>query len=269
MPWAFTMRSTSTPKRSALRFFALTVVLFVPFWVLGFLVRVPGLPMSLPLSALGTFCPLAAAVILTRRAGSPGGTRQLLLRVIDAGRLRSWAWLLPIMLVMPAVMFLSFLTMRLMGSDVPVPHARPLAVPLLLVTYFVAAVGEEVGWTAYATDALQARRSALTTAFIVGGMWVACHLVGFWQAHHSASWLAWQSLVTVALRIIMVWLYDRSGGSLFGIILFHATINLSVALFPVAGSYYDPAVTAIIVLAIAVGLVPFYTHRRPTRAMRR
>jgi hypothetical protein len=37
-------------------------------------------------------------------------------------------------------------------------------------------------------------------------------------------------------------------------VLFHAMINLSWALFPVAGSFYDPLVTFII-LSIASGLI--------------
>lgn len=257
---ALASRESTTLRGSAWRFFALAVALFVPFWALGFLARVPGLPMNLPLSALGTFCPLVAAIILARRRGPSGEAGRLLGRIFDVGRLRRWTWLLPAALLMPAVMTLSFLAMRWTGSDLPLPHVRPLAIPLLLAVYFVAAAGEEVGWTAYATDALQATRSALTTALIVGAMWVAAHIVGFWQAHDSVSWLAWQCLVTLALRVVMVWLYNRSGRCLFVVILFHATINLSVTLFPVAGSYYDPAVTAVIVLAIATGLIPLYNR---------
>ncbi|MEJ2292960.1 MAG: CPBP family intramembrane metalloprotease [Deinococcales bacterium] len=249
------MTEADAPPRSPRAFFALTVALLIPFWALGFAAHVPGLPMNLPLSALGTFCPLIAAIILTRRQGGPGHVRRLLRRILDVGAIPRKRWLAPIVLLMPAVMTLSYLAMRAMGKTLPEPHIHALAVPALLLAYLAAAAGEEVGWTAYATDALQARHGALTTALIVGAVWAAIHVIGFWQAHPSVPWIAWQCLVTLTLRIIMVWLYHHSGRSLFGIILFHATINLSVSLFPIGGSHYDPAVTAVILMAIATTLI--------------
>jgi hypothetical protein len=61
----------------------------------------------------------------------------------------------------------------------------------------------------------------------------------------------------VAARIFIVWLYNNMGQSVFGVALFHATMNLSWMLFPVDGSHFDirlggllMAVTAAIVVAV-------------------
>jgi uncharacterized protein len=65
-----------------------------------------------------------------------------------------------------------------------------------------------------------------------------------------------QSIATVAMRVIMGWIYARGGRSLLLAILFHAMINTSYSLFPNGGSGYDPAVMAgvLSIIAGAIGL---------------
>ena len=54
--------------------------------------------------------------------------------------------------------------------------------------------------------------------------------------------LAWWLPGAVAMRIVIVWLYNNAGKSLFAAILFHALINVSRSLtYPTVGSHYDPA----------------------------
>ncbi len=43
----------------------------------------------------------------------------------------------------------------------------------------------------------------------------------------------------MAARILIVWLYNNTGKSVFAVALFHATLNLSWMLFPVYGSHFD------------------------------
>jgi membrane protease YdiL (CAAX protease family) len=47
-------------------------------------------------------------------------------------------------------------------SPLPDPRVPLLAAPLLLLVFLVPAVGEEMGWTGYATDPLQDRWGATT-----------------------------------------------------------------------------------------------------------
>ena len=78
------------------------------------------------------------------------------------------------------------------------------------------------------------------------------------MSSRSLSWVAARTgfCGTAWVRIILVWLSENKGGSVFVAVLFHTMINLSWALFPNAGSYYDPFVTFLI-LAVAVGLIVF------------
>jgi uncharacterized protein len=59
----------------------------------------------------------------------------------------------------------------------------------------------------------------------------------------------------VATRIIMVWLFNNNGRSVFAMALFHAMINLCWQMFPVQGSYFDPRVNAVIMLILAMAVV--------------
>jgi hypothetical protein len=76
------------------------------------------------------------------------------------------------------------------------------------------------------------------------------------QAYHSPGWIAWKCLETLAARVLIVWLYNGAGRSLFAAVLFHVLSNVSVSLFPNGGSHYDPAVAGVIT-AILAGVVGF------------
>jgi uncharacterized protein len=230
-------------ERSATRFFLLVFALSAPFWVLGAASRVELLP-GLPIGALMAVCPMAAAAVLVYRERGSRGVAELLKRSFDVRRTRANGWYALILLLMPAVMVVAYWLMRLRGVPLPVPRFPVSAVPAMLVAFFIAGACEELGWSAYATDALQARRSALETGVLVGVVWAAWHVVPLSQAHRSAGWVAWWSLGTVALRVLTVWLYDGTGRSVFAAALFHATQNLSWQLFPNRGSHYDPRFVA-------------------------
>jgi hypothetical protein len=83
----------------------------------------------------------------------------------------------------------------------------------------------------------------LAEQLLMGIVWAAFHYVALLQANRSLIWIAWWSLWTVALRVIIVWVYNNTGKSVFAASLFHATINVTWQLFPVRGSFFDPRIT--------------------------
>ena len=174
-----------------MRFFVLVFVLAIPFWVLGALVA-GGLPlaMSLPVSALQFVCPLIAALILVHRERGRRGVATLLRRLVDPAGIK--AWFVPALLVMPGIYLLSYLAMRVLGRPLPEPRISLVSLPILLVVFFIAAAGEEGGWSGYAVDPMQRRRTALTAAVILGLVWGLFHVVPDIQAHRDAAWIVWQ-----------------------------------------------------------------------------
>ncbi|MFG1928634.1 CPBP family intramembrane glutamic endopeptidase [Cryptosporangium sp. NPDC048952] len=239
-------------------FFASVFVWSTPFWALGVLADTVSecLPLRLPVSALMFVCPLLAAVFVLRSGHQRGAMRTLLRRTVAARPGRTPWWYVPALLLMPGVLVLSYALMRWKGTAAPAATVDLRLLPVLVAAFLVAAACEEAGWTAYATDALQQRFSALVTALLVGAVWAVWHVVPYLQAGRSAAWIGWQCVATVALRLLIVWLYNTTGSSVAVACLFHAMINVSTAVFPANGSHYDPAVTGP-VLVVSAFVVTF------------
>jgi membrane protease YdiL (CAAX protease family) len=247
-----------------LAFFALVLALSIPFWAMGAGSRAELLP-GLQVAALMVVCPGLAAVILTYRKRAGAGVKALLRRSLDYQRIKPRAWFLPIILLLPAVTFASYGIMRVFHLPLPAPQVSIVAALTLLPVFLIAALAEELGWSAYATDPLQARWGALQAALILGFVWAGWHFVPLLEAHRSAGWIAGWTAGTVANRIIIVWLYNRTGHSVFAAALYHAMANFSWQLFPNGGSHYDPRVTGALLAPIAI-MVSRSLQPRPARA---
>ena len=98
-----------------------------------------------------------------------------------------------------------------------------------------AGIFEELGWTGFATPTLlgRMRYGVLATGLIVGVPWAVWHLlVAFWASgtiageFALASYLLDPFLFLVGYRVLMVWVYDRTG-SLLVAILMHASLTAS------------------------------------------
>lgn len=240
-----------TRTRIPLDYFLLVFVLAIPFWLVGN--RPLPLPVNLPASALTFTVPVLAASILSYRRAGIGGVTSLLSRALDFRRIQNKLWYVPTLLLAPLIYLLSYAIMRALRLSLPVPEIPWLAVPLFLLMYFIAGAGEELGWMGYAFDPMQERWNALGAATILGAVWVLWHLTSFVHTGNSAGWIFWQSLDTVARRILIVWIYNNTGRSVFAAILFHAMDNLSWTLFPNFGSHYDPFVTGLVTyLSVAI-----------------
>jgi hypothetical protein len=228
----------------------LTFALSIPFWIAGALTTLQLLP-AIPVSALGLVCMGGAAVILVYRERGRAGVVALLKRSFDATRVRSKIWYVPTILLMPGIMVLSYVAMRLMSVALPAPQFSLTTTLILFIVFFIAAIGEELGWSGYAIDPLQEHYGALGGALLLGVVWAVWHVIPLLSVPRSLAFIAWWSLGTVASRVIIVWLYNNTGRSVFVAVLFHAMINVTYFLFPVNGSYYDPRVTGVIMAFVA------------------
>jgi membrane protease YdiL (CAAX protease family) len=260
--------STSTSHgKSPLKFFLLVFALSIPFWLVGALTNFQFLP-AIPVSALALLCAVGAASILVHHQNGLVGVEELLKRSFDFKRVKAKVWYLPTILLMPCIMVLSYVAMRLMGVQLPALQLSLLTTLTLFALFFIAAIAEELGWMGYAIDPLQERFGALRGALILGVVWAVWHFIPLLEAHRSLEFIGWWSLGTVTSRVIMVWLYNNTGRSVFVAVLFHTMINLSYFMFPISGSYYDPRVTGLISAAVVVLLVIIWGPRTLVRARR-
>jgi uncharacterized protein len=240
----------TSQRRSPFKFFLLVFALAIPFWLFGATTGFELLP-RLPVAALMFICPVTAAIVLVYGEKKSAGVRQLLGRAFDFKRIKNIAWYIPVLLLMPAVMVLSFGVLRLMGESIPIPQCSALSVLGLFLIFFLSALCEELGWSGYITDPMQNRWGALQAGILLGLVWAIWHWVPLTQAHRSPAWIAWWSLWTIAQRVLIVWIYSNTGRSVFAAALFHTTPNVAWQLFPINGSYFDPRVTGLITTLVA------------------
>ena len=253
----------TSKKQSIIKYFMLVILLSIPFWVLGaFIDLTKYIPIQLPISALMFLCPILAAIILTSKNGKKGDLKLLLNRIWDFDKIKNKWWLLVAILLIPSLMFLPYLIMLFFNNNLPKPEIKLSTAVIFVFIFFIGSIGEEVGWTGFVTDPMQQRFGALKASFILGTIWAVWHIIPYIQTHRNATWILWQCVGTVALRIIMVWLYNNSNRSLFAIIACHTSINVSVNLFPINGSHYDPFYFGIL-LILTAGIIIFFGERKP------
>jgi uncharacterized protein len=173
------MSASASSKKSLLKFFLLVFIISAPFWLMGAMgeQKLP-LPFNLPVGALVLVCPMIAALILVYRENGSDGVKQLLKRAFDFKRIKGNIWYVPIFFLMPSIMLLEYGLMKLMGVSIPNFQFPVLMVPVFFVVFFIGAIGEELGWTGYATDPLQDRWIAIRSGHHFG------HCVGS-VAHHA------------------------------------------------------------------------------------
>ena len=252
-------------KRSSLTFFLLVFVLSAPFWLVG---PAAGrrlrneVPLGLPLSALQAVNPLLAALLLVYAEDGRAGARGLLKRAFDYGRIKSKVWYVPVLCLWPAALALEYGLMYRAGA--PLPEARfPVStIPVFLILFFVAGTCEELGWQGYAFGRLRGRWGAFGAGLILGAVWAAWHVVPLTQSRRTTAWVVWQCLGMLPFRVLIAWLYDHTGRSVFAASLFHATSNVSQFSFPNYGSHYDPFVACLILTFAAATVTLLF--RRPT-----
>ena len=209
---------------------------------------------GLSVSALMAFCPLVAALVLVYRENKAAGVIELLARSLDFKRIQAKRWYVPVLLLMPGINLVVAGLMYGMGMPPPAPQVSVLPALLMFLAFFVAALGEELGWSGYILEPLQDRWTALRAGLTLGVVAIVWHLVPLLLLHRSPAWIAWWCLYVVAARVLIVWLYNNTGQSVFAVALFHATLNLTYMLFPIHGSHFDMRLGGL-VMAFAAAMV--------------
>ncbi len=228
------MDKNVSENRSLINYFFLVFALSIPFWILGFVATdtTKIFPINLPISALMAICPLLAASILVYKKQKMQGVLELLKRAFDYKKIIHKKWYFPIVFLMPTTAIFSFWYIKTTGILMPEPTISKLSIFIFFFVYFIGAIGEELGWSGYIIEPMQNKYGALKASIILGIIWAIWHIIPYYQAHQSINWIIWQCIGTVFLRIIMVWIFNNAGKSVFAMVLFHTMINISPYLIP-------------------------------------
>jgi membrane protease YdiL (CAAX protease family) len=213
-----------------------------------------------PLNFLTVWSPGLAAMLVTALVLGRSHVSGLF-RTLGTWRVAAW-WYLFAILFEPLKWGAAYLIDRATGHTYALGQApliryagaaAAFMVPVALVSTLPNALGEELGWRAFALPRLQARRGPLIASVILGLFW------GFW---HIPMWLTWQSSDAVWLSILLMllsmvpaailftWLFNATGGSLLLVCLFHASTAMKGYLLPRL-----PSQTEVILLWVVAAVV--------------
>jgi CAAX protease family protein len=239
------------------------------------------LPLAVPGMLLG---PLVAAVVMTWKIGGREGLRELRSR---ATRWRvGGRWYAVALLAAPVVMGGVLLALSLFSEDfLPRIVTSSDKAPLLLmglVTGVVVGACEELAWTGFALPRFRINHGVLVSGVLLGVLWGAWHLLQqFWASGvtsnevpllvWAASWLV-GCLVgeLTAFRVLMAWVYENTGGSVFVAMVMHASLAAStVILIPPLAlganlvSSFVIAAALWLVIAVIAASHGWHLSRRP------
>lgn len=267
--------------RPVLIYFALT---FVISW--GGILLVIGGPGRI-LSSSEQFDTLLPVVILALLAG-PSVSGILMTALVDGkaglrefqSRLFKWRvgirWYAVALLAAPLLMMAIYLMLSLLSSkflpSVLVADDKVSHLLIGLMTGLMAGIFEELGWTGFATPQLRQCYGILSTGLIVGLPWAVWHILpALWLGFASGtvsgtlstvSYLMDPFLFLVAFRALIVWVYDRTGGSLLVAMLMHMNLTSSARIFTPMGLVGIPLILFGITWAIVVWILVFTLNRK-------
>ena len=189
------------------------------------------------------------------------GFRELLLR------LRHWhvgvGWYVIAILTSPGLLAATLLLLSLCSPTFVPGILTSSDKATLLVSGLVAGIlvgiFEELGWTGFAIPRLRLRYGVLTTGLIVGLVWGLWHMPLFIaSANASQSVPPLLKLAVLlfsflpAFRVLMVWVYDRTG-SLLVVMIMHMSQTATALIFAIPAED-TPTVVSDLVYAVALWL---------------
>ena len=95
------------------------------------------------------------------------------------------------------------------------------------IAMLIGSTAEEIGWRGFLLPNLQKKHSPFVSSIIVGILW------GVWHLNFTGGITGFllYTITIIEMSILMTWLYNRTGGSLILMSLWHLTFNLSSHFF--------------------------------------
>ena len=188
------------------------------------------------LHILGGLGPMLAAVLVTWGSGGRPALRRLRDRCLTFHGGARWvavAFLLPAALFAASLLVLyvfdaSPVRWNRIGMSTEYPEMPPPVFWLANVVFY--GFGEEVGWRGFALPRIQARRSALSSALLLGLAWAGWHLPLFTFSEGlsrlgiggTVGWM--MSMLTGS--VLMAWFFNSSRGSVLAVAIFHGVLDI-------------------------------------------
>jgi membrane protease YdiL (CAAX protease family) len=220
------------------------LVFFILAMVLGagtvYLVVQGILPAGVALASV--FSASIAGIIMTAVEDGRAGLK-LMLRRLLIWRVGIGYWLFAFLFLVPAILLGSMANPLFNGDPLSFNNIRPAfdILPMFIIFFIVAGLGQELGWTGFLMPRLQARYGALTSCVIraiLGGIW---HLPLFLYSRLQppelsdfpySGWIAQKGFPVAIGALLMflltwsifyTWIFNNTRGSLLLVAVLHGS----------------------------------------------
>ena len=202
-------------------------------------------PIEVPLAVVQTLATVLGlalpAFLVTAATGGKEGVRDLL------GRMLRWRvgvlWYLialfglPVTMLLAAIPFLGVAPLEALTQKWGLLFT--VFLPGVILPFLHTNLWEELGWTGYLQSTLQERRGPLLASIMVAPVFALFHLpalfVSGWimdegyslsQFPAALAQVGVLAVFAVFFRVLIMWLYNRTGRSVLLVGLFHSTFNM-------------------------------------------
>jgi len=239
-------------KYPIISFFILTVMLGTS---IIFLIFQAVIPAELALSSVLSVS--ISGIVLTALLEGKAGLKLLFRRVL-IWRVGIGYWIFAVFFLVPVILLGSLINPFFNGNPVSLSQLKLQLsiVPMYIIFFIVAGLGQELGWTGFLLPRLQTRFSALLSSLIRATFVIAWHIpllifthaqpdviqyfpYGAWilQKRFWITFLA-MTLLSLPWSILFTWLFNNTKGSLLLVAVFHGSEIWLVYL--ISGMGIDP-----------------------------
>jgi uncharacterized protein len=204
------------------------------------------LPIELPLTPVQTLATLLGlalpAFLVTAATGGKEGVRDLLRRLLRWRVGVHWYLIvlfgLPVAMVLVAIPFLGVVPLEALTQKWGLLFT--VFLPGVILPFLHTNLWEELGWAGYLRSTLQDRHEPLLASAMVAPIFTLFHLPAYFvtgwivDEHTPLSelpnvlldYVVVVSVFAIFLRVLIMWLYNVTGRSIFMVGLFHAAFNM-------------------------------------------
>lgn len=188
--------------------------------------------------------------------------RSYLSSLVRLRGVEGWAFLA--LILMPALILLSIFINSLRGGPPITTLSFPasglaliglVAVKFFYQLFFFNATGEETGWRGFALPRLQAGTSPFIASLVLAFFWAPWHFF-LWQAEgkpvFSLQYWIEQYVGLIPATFLIVWLYNRSRGSILVAGFAHAAANTAFAFLTSVDWFVLAAVNYVVVFVLVM-----------------
>jgi membrane protease YdiL (CAAX protease family) len=214
---------------------------YVALVLIGSLIEMEILPFDLPFYGVlgGIFGVGLAAFVVTAATDGRAGVEDLVRRSLRWRVPVGW-YLIALFGVPVAATLVAFAIYGTEAVESP-PSGWPRALGAVFVVFVLQLVlfqlAEEIGWTGFLQDRWRDRYSPLKLSAMVALPWAVWHLPDFFveeglgieQLVTAPVFLVFEFISLFFARVLIVWLYERTGRSVLLVAIFHASFNASIS----------------------------------------